>query len=83
MLDALLEKRDDLRSLIDTDGLCGGQMRERQFQRMQREVDCFVAGIGGAVPIGKSGIGEPAFATARERANGGRCCGCVTAYQVR
>ena len=70
LLDAPLEKPDDLRCLRGSDRARGGEMLQRKLQRVQRQINCFVAGIGGAVPIGKSGIREPALAAARERADG-------------
>lgn len=68
--DASLEKPDDLRCLRGSDRVPDGEMLQRQFQRVQRQINCLVAGVGGAVPIGKSGIREPALAAARERADG-------------
>lgn len=70
LLDASREKFDDLRCLHGSDRACGGKMFQRKLQGVQRQINCFVAGIGGAVPIGKSGIREPALAAARERADG-------------
>lgn len=70
LLHAALEKFDYLRGLHGCDHVPGRIMLKRELQRVQCQVDGFVAGVGGAVPIAKSGIREPALATARERADG-------------